>query len=154
MAGGLVGAMESGLYRFTILGDTLDIALHAKANLPLGMRFNDGCTSPDGRLFVGSMNDPIDGTASGCLFRFDQDGISEPLVTGLVVQNGVAWSPDGRTMYLSDAHRDVQKIWAFDYGNAGGTLSNQRLFVDMTQYPGRPDGATVDKEGFLLDGSQ
>ena len=149
VAGGLIGAMESGLYRLTILGDTLDITLHAEANLAPGMRFNDGCTSPDGRLFVGSMKDPIDGTTSGCLFRFDQDGFSEPLLAGLLVQNGVAWSPDGNTMYLSDAHRNVQKIWAFDYENAGGTISNQRLFVDMRQYPGRPDGATVDSEGSL-----
>jgi len=31
------------------------------------------------------------------------------------VPNGLAFSPDGRTMYLSDSHPSVQMIWSFDY---------------------------------------
>jgi sugar lactone lactonase YvrE len=37
------------------------------------------------------------------------------LVDGLIVQNGLAFSPDGRTMYLSDSHASVRHVWAFDF---------------------------------------
>jgi sugar lactone lactonase YvrE len=50
-------------------------------------------------------------------------------------------------MYLSDSHPLVQQIWAFDYDTDSGTPSNRRLFVDMNQFAGRPDGAAVDAEG-------
>ncbi|MNG01981.1 L-arabinolactonase [compost metagenome] len=66
---------------------------------------------------------------------------------GLTVANGMAFSPDGKTMYVSDSHPDVQLIWAFDYDIDSGTPHNRRVFVDMNQHPGRPDGATVDADG-------
>ena len=59
----------------------------------------------------------------------------------------MAFSPDGRTMYLSDSHPNVQTVWAFDYDTETGTPSNRRVFVDMHDYPGRPDGAAVDADG-------
>jgi sugar lactone lactonase YvrE len=70
-----------------------------------------------------------------------------PLADGLMVPNGLAFSPDGRTMYLSDSHPKVQQIWAYDYDIETGTPSNRRLFVDMNPLPGRPDGAAVDEDG-------
>src|SRR5690606_37043943 len=50
------------------------------------------------------------------------------------------------TLYLSDSHPAAQVIWAFDLDPDEGTLRNRRVFVDMSQYPGRPDGAAVDAE--------
>ncbi|MDN5510395.1 MAG: SMP-30/gluconolactonase/LRE family protein, partial [Pseudomonas sp.] len=44
-------------------------------------------------------------------------------------------------------HPKVQKVWAFDYDIETGTPSNRRLFIDMNDFPGRPDGAAVDAEG-------
>jgi sugar lactone lactonase YvrE len=66
---------------------------------------------------------------------------------GLLTQNGLAFSPDGRTMYLSDSHPARQQVWAFDYDTDEGVPSTRRLFVDMRRHPGRPDGATVDTDG-------
>jgi sugar lactone lactonase YvrE len=63
------------------------------------------------------------------------------------VPNGLAFSPDGGTMYLSDSHPSVQKIWAFDYDIDSGMPQRQRMFVDMNEHPGRPDGAAVDADG-------
>jgi sugar lactone lactonase YvrE len=63
------------------------------------------------------------------------------------VPNGLAFSPDGRTMYLSDSHPTVQAVWAFDYDTASGIPGNRRLFVDMKPLPGRPDGAAMDTDG-------
>lgn len=84
----------------------------------------------------------------GQLYRYSGDcGLSEPVVSKLVTQNGLAWSPDGRTMYLSDSHPSRQCIWAFDYDVDTGTPHERRLLVDMTSMRGRPDGATVDSDG-------
>ena len=84
----------------------------------------------------------------GNLYRYSAaTGISREIVSGLIVQNGLAWSPDGRTMYLSDSHPTRRLIWAFDYDADEGVPENQRVFVDMNAYPGRPDGAAVDSDG-------
>ena len=84
----------------------------------------------------------------GHLYRYThEDGISAPVVSGLIVQNGLGFSPDGRTMYLSDSHGSRQTIWAFDYDTGSGTPHGQRLFVDMKNHRGRPDGAAVDVDG-------
>jgi sugar lactone lactonase YvrE len=63
------------------------------------------------------------------------------LLDGFITPNGMAFGPDGRTMYLSDSNASVQSVWAFDYHLETGTPSNRRLFIDMKPLPGRPDGA-------------
>ncbi len=92
--------------------------------------------------------DMSEARAAGKLYRYSADqGISAPVVSNLFVQNGLAWSPDGRTMYLSDSHPNSQLIWAFDYDIETATPHNQRVFVDMRNYDGRPDGAAIDVDG-------
>jgi sugar lactone lactonase YvrE len=86
------------------------------------------------------------GAAVGALYRVDGRGLSGPLVPGLATGSGLAFSPAGRILYLSDSHPSVQKIWSFDLA-ADGTLANRRVFVDMAEHPGRPDGAAVDVDG-------
>jgi sugar lactone lactonase YvrE len=83
----------------------------------------------------------------GAVYCFDKNGLSSPKVEGLITPNGMAFSPDGATYYLSDSHPTVQKIWAFDFDGADGTVAHGREFVDMTAHPGRPDGAAVDVDG-------
>lgn len=114
------------------------------------MRFNDGRCDRQGRFWAGSMLLDMNAAAPvGALYRYSA-GQSEPLsaqLNDLIVPNGLAFSPDGRTLYLSDSHPSAQAIWAFDYDIDSGTPHNRRLFVDMRQHPGRPDGAAVDSEG-------
>jgi sugar lactone lactonase YvrE len=85
---------------------------------------------------------------AGALYRFDERGVlSAPVVDALITQNGLAWSPDGTTMYLSDSHPLRRQIWAFDYDIEAGEPSNRRVFADLHHYAGRPDGAAVDADG-------
>ena len=65
--------------------------------------------------------------------------------TDIGVPNGLAFSPDGRTMYWADTHRDT--VWAYDYDVDTGEATNERVFLDFATLPGRPDGACVDDEG-------
>jgi sugar lactone lactonase YvrE len=113
------------------------------------MRFNDGRCDRQGRFWSGTMvQDMAAANPAGALYRFDARGVlSAPVVEGLITQNGLAWSPDGSTMYLSDSHPLRRQIWAFDYDIETGEPRNRRLFADLHDYAGRPDGAAVDAHG-------
>jgi sugar lactone lactonase YvrE len=148
--GGWLCAMESGVFHaVTSDGDTLKTQRLANVDHPRpGMRFNDGRCDRQGRLRAGTMlMDMGAAQAVGSLYALDASGALRALVRELIVPNGLAFSPDGRTMYLSDSHPGVQQIWAFDYDIETGTPSRRRLFVDMKPLPGRPDGAAVDEDG-------
>jgi sugar lactone lactonase YvrE len=113
------------------------------------MRFNDGRCDRQGRFWAGTMvQDMSQANPAGALFRFDANGeLSAPVVDGLITQNGLAWSADGTTMYLSDSHPSRRLIWAFDFDVESGTPHNRRVFADLHDYVGRPDGAAVDADG-------
>jgi sugar lactone lactonase YvrE len=148
-SGGWVCAMESGVFHLsTDSGAALQGALLAPVRHAMpGMRFNDGRCDRQGRFRAGTMLlDMAAAQAVGVLYALE-GGTLKPLADRLIVPNGLAFSPDGRTMYLSDSHPNVQSIWAFDYDTETGTPSNRRLFVDMKTLPGRPDGAAVDADG-------
>ena len=150
--GSWVAAMENGLFAITPHADgSLDSRLLANVTHALPeMRFNDGRCDRQGRFWAGTMlMNMAAGAPVGAMYRYSA-GQVEPLkaqLDGFIVPNGLAFSPDGKTMYLSDSHPDVQKIWAFDYDTDTGTPHDRRLFVDMTEHPGRPDGAAVDADG-------
>lgn len=150
-SGGMIAGMETGVFSLMLDdGDTaLARLLDAPAELLPGARFNDGRCDRQGRFWSGIMTmDNPTGKADGHLYRFDSiQGMSAPVVSGLITQNGLAFSPDGATMYLSDSHASSQLIWAFDYDGESGTPGNRRVFVDMNQHPGRPDGAAMDADG-------
>jgi sugar lactone lactonase YvrE len=149
-AGGWLCAMETGV--FHLRGDATG-GLQGRQVAPVhhvlpGMRFNDGRCDRQGRFRAGTMlMDMAAAQPAGVLYGIEHGGKLETLVQGLIVPNGLAFSPDGRTMYLSDSHPQVQQIWAFDYDMDTGLPSKRRLFVDMKPLPGRPDGAAVDEDG-------
>ena len=150
--GGWVAGMESGFFHLhphsdgSVDSERLASVEHGRKD----MRLNDGRCDRQGRFWAGTMlMDMAAGAPVGAMYRYNA-GLTEPLTAqlqGFIVPNGLAFSPDGNTLYLSDSHPDVQKIWAFDYDTDSGTPHNRRLFVDMTQHPGRPDGAAVDADG-------
>ena len=147
--GGLLAAMETALFHVRPAADgSMAIErLHTPSFPREGMRFNDGRCDRAGRFWVTSMvRDMSLAAADGALFRCDARGLSAPLVTGLVTGNGLGFSADGGTMFLSDSHPSVQRVWAFDV-DAAGVPSKRREFIDMNPHPGRPDGAAVDAEG-------
>jgi sugar lactone lactonase YvrE len=82
----------------------------------------------------------------GLLFRFDQGKTREVMRTDITIPNSVCWSPDGKTMYFT--HSSARQIFAWDYDEAHGTLSNERLFYEH-KGPGEPDGCKIDKDGNL-----
>jgi sugar lactone lactonase YvrE len=156
-AGGLLAGMESGLFSVTLAapgasaepGTAHVRRLAAPAFALPNIRFNDGRCDRQGRFWAGTMyQDMAAARPLGALVRFDTAGrLSAPVVDDLIVQNGLAWSPDGRTMYLSDSHPSRRVVWAFDYDPETGEPLNRRVFADLHHYVGRPDGAAMDIDG-------
>ena len=149
--GALLAGMETGIFSLELAGGVARGRRLASVNHPMAsMRFNDGRCDRQGRLWAGTLHTNIPaGNAVGALYRYDPDGsLTGPLESGLLVQNGLAWSPDGRRMYLADSHVSVNKVWVFDYDIDAGLPRNRRVFVDMAALGiGRPDGAAMDAEG-------
>ena len=145
-----LAAMQTGVYLVTLnADDSVNTELFAKADHALiNMRFNDGRCDSQGRFLAGTMfMDMAAARDVGAVSSFAANGDHRVLLERMIVPNGMAFSPDGATMYLSDSHPSSQLIWAFDYDTANGTPSNKRVFVDMNAHPGRPDGAAVDADG-------
>jgi sugar lactone lactonase YvrE len=112
-----------------------------------GTRMNDGACDRAGRFFGGTMAfDERPG--AGSLYRLDLDGTVSTVLDGLTVSNGLGWSPDDRTVYLSDS--GAATVWAFDYDLDAGTFGRRRVLLDFSEDPdGVADGLTVDDEGCL-----
>jgi len=151
--GALVAGMESGIHHLTLREDGgVDASLLGAppvAELGEGMRFNDGRCDRQGRFWSGTMfMDMGAARAVGGLYRYSREGgLHGPVVSNLLTQNGLAWSPDGRTMYLSDSHPQRRLVWAYDYDIDAGLPHGERVFLDLAGQKGRPDGAAVDADG-------
>lgn len=109
-------------------------------------RFNDVIADPEGRVFCGTMRSP---THLGRLYRLDRDGTITRILEGIGTSNGMGFTPDRTQMYYTDTSK--REIYLFDYDRATGHLSNQRVFVRTPDDPqeGRPDGLTVDADGYV-----
>jgi ABC-type phosphonate transport system ATPase subunit len=69
------------------------------------------------------------------------------------VPNGIAFSPDEKTLYIAN-YETSRPVWMAFEVSAVGTISNGRVFFDATAWMktklGLPDGLKVDKEGNLF----
>jgi gluconolactonase len=121
-----------------------------------GKRFNspnDVVVGPDGALYF---TDPTLDLPKGQsqeipyqgVYRLDVMGDVQLLTKELTQPNGLAFSPDGKTMYIDDSEQ--RNIRAYDFG-ADGTLSHGRIFGQEPggKDEGVPDGMRVDSAGNL-----
>lgn len=122
-----------------------------------GKRFNspnDIVLGPDGALYF---TDPTLDLPKGDqqeipfqgVYRLGTDGTVRLLTRELTQPNGLAFSPDGKHLYIDDSER--RDIRVYDVG-ASGDLSNGRVFATEAGAPksGVPDGMKVDQDGNLF----
>ncbi len=119
--------------------------LTAKVEEPPTNRLNDGKVGPDGAFWVGSMDENSPRQKVAALYRVTADGRITKQQGSIAVSNGLAWSPDGRTMYHSDSTAGVIETWDFD--PATGSRTGHRVLATLTSDDGRPDGAATDAAG-------
>jgi len=122
------------------LGDPLVEAIEDEEN----SRFNDVIADPRGRVYAGTMPTAENG---GSLYRLDTNGSLSTVETDVAIPNGLGFSPDRRHLYFTETL--TNRIYCYDYDQSTGTLSNRRVFVDTNDATGKPDGMTVDSEGYV-----
>lgn len=151
--GRLVVACRDGLW-------ALDLASGQRSPLapapydPRVERFNDGRCDGAGRWWIGTLRDRRD-APSAALYRWAGGHLAR-MGSDVTVGNGLAFSPDQRTLYWADT--TAHTIYALDHDPASGELGARRVFArfpgkpsdgDLSRYGGRPDGAAVDSQGCL-----
>jgi gluconolactonase len=78
------------------------------------------------------------------VFRLGADGSVRVLTTDLVEPNDLAFSPDGKRLYVDDTKR--REIRVYDVGT-NGELRDGRLFAKEEGRGGMPDGLRIDTNG-------
>ncbi len=144
--GGLVVALGEQLVRFS-RDQGFGPPIATNILLPNGHVFNDATVDSAGRIIIGTMLPGRGDDGRAILCAIDGDGSATLLVEGLNTVNGLAFAPDGRTLFWSDSHADVRRVWTAAYDPDSARLGPASLFVDFGSLPGKPDGAAVDVEG-------
>lgn len=67
-------------------------------------RLNDGRVDARGRLWIGTMDNQLH-RPNGALYRVEADGRTVRMFGDVIVTNGIAFSPDNRTLYFTDTRR-------------------------------------------------
>jgi sugar lactone lactonase YvrE len=107
-------------------------------------RLNDGKPDPAGRFLVGSLCQ-LGSSKTEELFRIEEDGGVLVVDDDLTLSNGLAWAPDGRTMYSVDTGSG--SIMARHYDPATGVMGSRCTHVQIES--GSPDGICIDSQGHL-----
>ena len=155
--GGLVIALRNGIFRAREWAG----ALEQIATLPYDtatVRANDGKCDAAGRFWVGTIDEPKASHAAA-LYSVDcrtGSAVVQCHANDALTGNGLAWTPDGRTLYWADTPSHVVHAWSFEVET--GALAQHRTHLQLPPKPadwtfgqagyvGRPDGAAVDVEG-------
>ena len=142
--GGFVAGLRSGIWLLNEKGEKQRMLAATPEDSQVS-RFNDGRVDGAGRFLAGTLDERKASRAA--LYRYDRRGLIR-LTDGLITSNGLAFSPDGRTLYHSDTPRFT--VYRYDYDASSGTAENRRVFVQLEASAsdrGRPDGAAVDAQG-------
>lgn len=99
-----------------------------------------------------AFDDPNKAPVQG-VYRVTRDGTVTQLITDITAPNGIAFSPDERTLYVSDVDPKRAAWLAYDV-TSDGTVTNGRVFFDATRWRKDPffgpDGFKVDKHGNIF----
>lgn len=113
--------------------------------IPGAIGFNDLTTDAAGRIYVGSLAYRVfaDPPKPGFLHVIDLDGTMRTLSDGVMLTNGLGFSPDGARLYHSDARAGLVRVYDV---KPDGSVSPWRQFATLGE--GRvADGLKVASDG-------
>lgn len=142
--GSLVAGLKHGFCTVDLATGAVERVLDPEPDRPEN-RLNDGRCDRRGRYWCGS-RDPSDHHPGGALYRLDPGFRCQRMDTGVIIANGMAFSPDDRTLIFGDSAGET--IWRYDLDLGTGAITNKRVFLDTRGLPWRVDGATFDADGY------
>ncbi len=142
--GGMIAAVKGGFYRLDLAQGSAELIAAIETDRPSTNRLNDGKCDRSGRYWCASVNtDHL--TPSAALWRLEAGRDPILMQDGLVIGNGIAFSPDDRRMYLADTLTET--VWHYEFDISTGAIANRRPFISTAHIRGFVDGATVDADG-------
>ena len=115
---------------------------------PEGVSLHECACDPAGRFWIGGFDhalgpdNPLPGGAA--LFRLEGDRLVAE-VNSMTCTNGLAFSPDGHVLYVTDS--TTRRCDRYPLDPATGKLGARETFFELGEQPGFVDGAAVDSEG-------
>lgn len=99
-----------------------------------------------------NINDPAKELDFQGVYRLSSSGELTLLTDELSRPNGIAFSPDEKTLYVANSDPSNPVWMAYDVQD-NGNIDNGRIFADAGEFvgkePGLPDGMKVDTEGYI-----
>jgi sugar lactone lactonase YvrE len=129
----IVSTEDRKLLRYD--GETVDAVADLGALAPADL--GDMVVDAHGRAYIGSQ-----AFSGGVILRVDPDGTASVVARDLDFPNGMAITPDQRTLIVAESVG--RRLSAFSLGD-DGALSDRRIFADGLDGP--PDGICLDAEG-------
>ncbi len=151
--GGMVEHADGGIVVggrnicFKGLGDDRSVVLLDKDVTESAIGFNDFTTDAAGRLYVGSLGYVVfsdQPEKPGHLHVIDLDGKVRTVSDGVLLTNGMGFSPDGRKLYHSDARANIVRV----YGVNDGQVGDWQTFASYDDV--HPDGLCVAEDGAVV----
>jgi sugar lactone lactonase YvrE len=168
--GGLVVALRSGAYLARHWGQAMTLLAPAPYDTAT-QRFNDGKCDAQGRLWAATLYEPKTHAQAAlyCLHKGPAGYQWQAHIHQAVTGNGLAWSPNGQTLYWVDTPSHAIKTWSFQdlqtrvsptsWADAPawhqfaekppgwGFVPHSLDPHNNAAYAGRPDGAAMDQNG-------
>jgi sugar lactone lactonase YvrE len=144
--GGLVAALQDGIYLVNPDSGVPTLFANAPGHDSRQFRFNDAKVDPRGRYWAGTL--ALDGRrGESHLYRINPDRSVAIMREGVSISNGLAWSPDGSTLYYIDTPTREVRCFAFDLET--GRLGESKVVITLGDADGWPDGCCMDVDGRL-----
>jgi sugar lactone lactonase YvrE len=154
-AGDALVTLASGVHRLAL--DSPEhapgLSLWCQADPMPGNRANEARCDPQGRLWLGSMQNNLDAEGgdlalvrrSGGLFRIDHQARVDTVLAGQGIVNTLLWTADGNSLLSADTLDGVIYRYPLNEQGLPGTRE-----VWAAEHPrGAPDGSAMDAEGYV-----
>ena len=141
-AGGFIVATDAGFGWLDFAQGTVEIFYSPETDKS-DTRLNDGAVDPSGGFVAGMKTRKADGG----LYRISPIGQPNLLDNDFIIANGMGWSLDRKSMYMTDSSK--RKIYVYDFDLESGEICNRRVLIESLEEAGVPDGLTVDADGFI-----
>ena len=141
---GLLLASETGLWRLSTFTSELEKLVDLEAANPM-TRSNDGRADRQGGFWMSTMGKQAQDRA-GAIYRYYQGEVVQ-LRANISIPNAICFSPSGDCAYFADSK--LAQIYRWTLDAAGWPVGEPSLWVDLSGTPIEPDGAVIDRQGFM-----